>query len=42
MSSLHTTPRLALLAAHLFGGVFAHVCPVVTLMAAHTQTPSSA
>ncbi|WP_396268788.1 hypothetical protein [Ideonella sp.] len=30
------------LAAHLFGGVFAHVCAVVTLVMAHPQPPSSA
>lgn len=39
--SLPRTPRFVL-AAHQFGGVFARVCPVVTLMMAHTQPPSSA
>lgn len=42
MSSLHTTPRFALLAAHLIGGVFAHVCAIVTQTMFHTPTPSSA
>ncbi len=35
------TPRFDL-AAHQFGGVFAHVCAVVTLVMTHTQPPSSA
>jgi hypothetical protein len=44
MSFAYSQPRTRRfdLAAHLFGGVFAHVCPVVTQMMAHTQTPSSA